>query len=135
MPFVIDNSVVTGWYLPDQASSYSQAIGTLLESDKALVPALWQQELANVLKTACTRGKLKIDAAREILDALASLPIEIDASPGPGQRQLFELAMRYQISSYDAAYLELAMRWGLDLATQDQALKDAALAAQVSLAS
>ena len=135
MPFVIDNSVVTGWYLPDQASSYSQAIGTLLESDKALVPALWQQELANVLKTACTRGKLKIDAAREILDALASLPIEIDASPGPGQRQLFELAMRYQISSYDAAYRELAMRLGLDLATQDQALKDAALAAQVSLAS
>ena len=49
MPFVLDNSVVTGWYLPDQASSYSQAIATLLESDKALVPTLWQQELANVL--------------------------------------------------------------------------------------
>jgi len=61
MPFVLDNSVVTGWYLPDQASSYCQAIATRLESDKALVPALWQQELANVLKTACTRGKLKIE--------------------------------------------------------------------------
>jgi hypothetical protein len=61
--------------LPDQASSYSQAIATRLESDKALVPALWQQELANVLKAACTRGKLKLDAAREILDTLATLPI------------------------------------------------------------
>ena len=133
MPFVIDNSVVTGWYLPDQASSYSQAIATLLQSDKALVPALWRQELANVLKTACTRGKLKIDAAREILDALATLPIEIDASPGPGQRQLFELAMRYKLSSYDAVYLELAMRHGLPIATQDAQLKEAAITAGVAI--
>ncbi len=134
MPFVLDNSVVTGWYLPDQASSYCQAIATRLESDKALVPALWQQELANVLKTACTRGKLKIDAAREILDALATLPIEIDASPGPGQRQLFELAMRYKLSrSYDAVYLELAMRHGLPIATQDAQLKEAAIAAGVAI--
>jgi predicted nucleic acid-binding protein len=135
MPFVLDNSVVTGWYLPDQASSYCQAIATRLESDKALVPALWQQELANVLKTACTRGKLKLklDAAREILDTLATLPIEIDASPGPGQRQLFELAMRYKLSSYDAVYLELAMRHGLPIATQDAQLKEAAMAAGVAI--
>ena len=46
MPFVLDNSVVTGWYLPEQATSYSQTVATRLESDKALVPALWQQELA-----------------------------------------------------------------------------------------
>jgi predicted nucleic acid-binding protein len=77
MPFVLDNSVVTGWYLPDQATAYSQAIATRLESDTAVVPALWQLELANVLKTACIRGKLNIDAARQILDALSSLPIDI----------------------------------------------------------
>lgn len=135
MPFVLDNSVVAGWYLREQATSYSQTVATRLESDKALVPALWQQELANVLKTACTRGKLSLETAREILDTLGTLPIEIDASPGPGQRQLFELAMRYKLSSYDATYLELAMRYGLPLATQDAQLKDAAIAAGVAILS
>lgn len=133
MPFVLDNSVVTGWYLPDQATEYCEAIAVQLESDKALVPALWQMELANVLKTACTRGKLSLDAARQILDALGTLPIEIDAGPTPGQRQLFELAMRSKLSSYDAAYLELAMRHGLPLATQDEQLKEAAIAVGIAI--
>ena len=132
MSFVLDNSVVTGWYLPDQATAYTESIATLLESDKALVPALWQLELANVLKTACTRGKLSLHAARKILDALGTLPIEIDAS-APGQRQLFELTMRHKLSSYDATYLELAMRHGLPIATQDLQLKDAAIAAGVDV--
>jgi len=133
MPFVLDNSVVTGWYLPEQATAYGQSVATRLESDKALVPTLWQLELANVLKTACTRGKLDLDTARQILDALGRLPIEIDTSPAPGQRQLFELAMRYQLSSYDAAYLELAMRHGLPIATEDLHLKEAAMAAGVDV--
>lgn len=133
MTFVLDNSVVTGWYLSDQATAYSESIALRLEGAKALVPSLWQLELANVLKTACTRGKLSLDSARQILDALSQLPIEIDASPTPGQRQMFELAMRYQLSSYDAAYLDLAMRHGLPLATQDQQLKKAALAAGVEV--
>ena len=133
MPFVLDNSVVTGWYLPEQATAYGQSVATRLESDKALVPTLWQLELANVLKTACTCGKLDLDTARQILDALGRLPIEIDTSPAPGQRQLFELAMRYQLSSYDAAYLELAMRHGLPIATQDLHLKEAAMAAGVDV--
>ncbi|MBK9441187.1 MAG: type II toxin-antitoxin system VapC family toxin [Comamonadaceae bacterium] len=133
MPFVLDNSVVTGWYLADQANAYTESIAVLLENDKALVPALWQLELANVLKTACTRGKLSTDAARQILDTLALLPIDIYAGPAPGQRQLFELAMRHQLSSYDAAYLELALRFGMPLATQDHQLKAAAVTAGVNV--
>jgi len=133
MPFVLDNSVVTGWYLADQANAYTESIGALLHNDKALVPALWQLELANVLKTACTRGKLSLDAARQILDTLGLLPIDIDTGPSLGQRQLFELAMRHQLSSYDAAYLELALRYGIPLATQDQQLKAAAIAAGVKI--
>lgn len=133
MPFVLDNSVVTGWYLPEQATAYSELIATRLESDKALVPILWQLELANVLKTACIRGKLDLETARQILDALGKLPIEIDTSPAPGQRQLFELAMRHKLSSYDAAYLELAMRHGLPIATQNLQLKEAAIAAGVDV--
>jgi predicted nucleic acid-binding protein len=133
MPFGLDNSVVTGWYLADQANAYTESIGALLQNDKALVPALWQLELANVLKTACTRGKLSLDAARQILDTLGLLPIDIDTGPSLGQRQLFELAVRHQLSSYDAAYLELALRYGIPLATQDQQLKAAAIAAGVKI--
>jgi predicted nucleic acid-binding protein len=133
MPFVLDNSVVTGWYLPDQASAYTEAIALQLQTDKALVPSLWQMELANVLKTACTKGKLPLNHARQILDVLGQLPIEVDTGAAPGQRQLFELAMRYGLSSYDAAYLELAMLHGLPLATRDEQLKLAARAAGVDI--
>lgn len=133
MPFVLGNSVVTGWYLPSQATDYSNAIATRLEADKALVPQLWQLELANVLKTACTRGRMTQAQARQILDTLGHLPIEVDTGAPPGQRPLFELAMRYNLSSYDAAYLELAMRHGLPLATQDEQLKLAAKAAGVDV--
>ncbi|MDO8699141.1 MAG: type II toxin-antitoxin system VapC family toxin [Rhodoferax sp.] len=133
MPFVLDNSVVTGWYLPSQATDYSNAIAIRLEEDRALVPQLWQLELANVLKTACTKGKLTQNQARQILDTLSQLPIEVDAGAAPGSRQLFELAMRYDLSSYDAAYLELAMRHGLPMATQDEQLKLAAQAAGIDL--
>lgn len=133
MPFVLDNSVVTGWYLPSQATDYSNAVAIRLETDKALVPPLWQLELANVLKTACTKGRLTQVQARQILDTLGQLPIEVDTAATPGQRHLFELAMRYNLSSYDAAYLELAMRQGLPLATQDELLKLAATAAGVNV--
>ena len=116
-----------------KATDYSDAMATRLETEKALVPALWQLELANVLKTACTKGRLTQAQARQILDALNQLPIEVDTAAPPGQRQLFELAMRYNLSSYDAAYLELAMRHGLPLATQDEQLKLAATAAGVDV--
>jgi predicted nucleic acid-binding protein len=97
------------------------------------MPTLWQLELANLLKTACTRGKLSLDAAREILDTLGTLPMDKDAVPGPGQRQLFELAMRYKLSSYDPVYLEFAMRHGLPIATRESKLKDIATAAGVAI--
>lgn len=133
MPFVLDNSVVACWYLPDQRNDYSQSIAQRLKRDRALVPALWQMELANVLRTACNKGKLNLAQARQVMDNLAQLPIELDASPAPAQRPLFELAMRHGLSSYDAIYLELAMRHGLPIATRDADLKRAAMAAGVDL--
>lgn len=132
MPFVLDNSVVTGWYLEDQASDDTEAIATRLETDRAIVPALWQLEFANVLKTACSRGKLGLDAARQIVDTLCTLPIEVERDT-PGPRQLLELAMRDSLSSYDAAYLELAMRRGLAIACQDGKLRAAAQVAGITV--
>jgi predicted nucleic acid-binding protein len=133
MPFVLDNSIVTGWYIEDQATDYTEAIAAKLETDRAIVPALWELEFANVLRTACTRGKLNIEIARQIVDTISALPIEIDRGP-PGPKQLLELATRYNLSSYDAAYLELAMRHGLPLACKDGKLLEAAVNAGVSIA-
>ena len=132
MPFVLDNAVVTGWYIEDQASDYTRSIAKRLETECAFVPALWQLEFANVLKTACTRGRLPVEVAREIAITIASLPIEVDPDT-PGPREMFELAVRHALSSYDAAYLELALRRGLPLACRDGRLRDAALAAGVAI--
>lgn len=129
MPFVLDNSVVTGWYIGAQATDYTQSIATRLETDRAVVPALWQLEFTNVLKTACTRGKLSLGAARDIVAVIDALPIDIDAGTTPGPRQLLEIAMRYDLSSYDATYLELALRSHLPIASQDTKLRAAALQA------
>lgn len=132
MPFVLDNSVVAGWFLEDQATPYTEAVGRKLEEDRAVVPALWQLEFANVLRTACKRKRLIASQAQEIIDQVCGLPIEIDtANPGPGE--LLALALRYDLSSYDAAYLELALRLQLPLATKDGPLHTAAEASGVGV--
>ena len=132
MPFVLDNSVVSGWYLQNQATPYSQAIAERLRDDRAKVPALWELELTNVLRTACVRQRLHAQAAQQVLIHLGTLPIEIDRHP-VARSELLALALRFGLTSYDASYLELALRLQWPLATQDTALRDAALASGVGL--
>lgn len=130
MPFVLDNSVVAGWFLEDQATPYTDAIAARLEEDRAVVPALWQLEFANVLRTACKRKRIAAAQAQQIIEQVCSLPIEIDRET-PAPAELLALALRYDLSSYDAAYLELALRLQLPVATQDERLNMAAQAAGV----
>ncbi|THF54882.1 type II toxin-antitoxin system VapC family toxin [Pseudothauera rhizosphaerae] len=130
MPFVLDNSVVAGWFLEDQATPYTDAIAMRLEEDRAVVPALWQLEFANVLRTACKRHRLAAAQAQQVIEQVCSLPIEIDRDT-PGPAELFALALRYDLSCYDAAYLELALRLQIPIATKDRPLHAAASAAGV----
>jgi predicted nucleic acid-binding protein len=132
MPFVIDNSVVSGWYLDNQATPYSQAVAERLQDDRAWAPALWELELTNVLRTSCLRQRLTAQNAQAILGHLCTLPIDIDRDPPP-PREMLALALRFGLSSYDAAYLELALRKQLPIATQDAELREAALAAGVGV--
>ncbi len=132
MPFVLDNSVVSGWYLDNQATPYSRAIAERLKDDRARVPALWELELSNVLRTACVRQRLHAQAAQQVLLHLGALPIEIDRHP-VARSELLALALRFGLTSYDASYLELALRLQWPLATQDTALRDAALASGVGI--
>jgi predicted nucleic acid-binding protein len=130
MPFVLDNSVVAGWFLEDQATPYTDAIAARLEEDRAVVPALWQLEFANVLRTACKRNRITAAQAQQVIEQICTLPIEIDRD-APGPAELLALALRYDLSSYDAAYLELALRLQLPVATKDCPLRHAAEAAGV----
>lgn len=132
MPFVIDNSIVCGWLIESQASTYGDAVAQRLLDDLAHAPALWELELTNVLRTACLRQRLTAQQAQVKLAQVVSLPIEVDRQP-VAAAELLGLALRFGLSAYDAAYLELALRLQLPLATTDTALRDAALASGVGL--
>lgn len=132
MALVLDNSVVCGWLLADQATPYSEAIAKRLLEDRAVAPALLRLEYSNVLRTACKRGRINAQQAQDAITHLAALPIDIDTE-APDAGQVFALALRYDLSSYDAAYLDLALRRQLPVATQDTALADAARLAGVGV--
>ncbi|MFT3802656.1 MAG: type II toxin-antitoxin system VapC family toxin [Burkholderiaceae bacterium] len=130
MPFVLDNSVVSGWLLENQASDYTDAVAERLQEDRAIAPALLRLEYVNVLRTACKRRRLIAQQAQEAIGYLARLPIAIDRE-APDPALLLSLALRHDLSSYDAVYLELALRRQLPIATRDAALAEAARAAGV----
>ena len=132
MPFVIDNSVVCGWFLSNQSTGYTDTIARRLLDDTAVAPALWPLELANVLKTACKRGAMIASQAHEIVEQIDALPIAVDTQP-PTVAAVLALALRHDLTSYDAAYLELALRLQWPIATQDAALAEAAWAAGVGV--
>jgi len=131
MPFVVDNSVVSGWYLAKQATPYTDAVLDKLRHDTAIVPPLWELELANVARTAVKRSTVTDDEARLAVSFVLSLPISVDRAVVPPERVL-SLALTYDLTAYDAAYLELALRLKLPIAAKDGALKEAAEKAGVS---
>ena len=134
MPFVLDNSVVSGWLLESQATPYANAVSDRLLTDRAVAPALLRLEYTNVLRSACKRQRLTAQQAQEAIEALAALPIDFDREL-PDASQLLALALRYELTSYDAAYLDLALRRQLPVATQDAALAAAARIAGVGVVS
>ena len=101
-----------------------------MREDQAVAPALWELELTNVLRSACLRQRMTAEKAQQVLANIAKLPITVDRIGAPPHEQL-GLALRFGLSSYDAAYLELALRLQLPVATADAALRDSALASGV----
>jgi predicted nucleic acid-binding protein len=132
MAFIVDNSVVCGWVFGNQSTAYTEFVAARLLDEQAHAPALMHLEFANVLRTACKRGVLDAPGAHEIIEQVVKLPIVIDQEI-PGPSAILSLALRYDLTSYDAAYLELALRMQLPVATQDAALMEAARAAGMGL--
>lgn len=127
MPFVLDHSVAVAWMFENQATPYSEAVAVRLQRDRAHVPMLWELEFTNVLRTSCIRGRLDGLRAQAMLEQVLGLPIATDREPVRPAHTL-SLALRYALSTYDAAYLELALRLQLPIATQDADLMAAAVA-------
>jgi predicted nucleic acid-binding protein len=130
--FVVDNSVVVGWYFESQATGYTDHVLDRLAGETAHVPGLWVLEFSNVLRKAKQAGKTDPERAKEIIELVSGLPIVVDYTPVSIADNL-KLATKYGLSSYDAAYLELAIRLRLPLAAKDGALVSAATRAGVGL--
>ena len=133
MNFILDASVTLAWCFEDTASPVAEhALEALEAGGQALVPALWRLELANVLVMAERRKRLvEADTAR-FLSLLDGLAIQIVPSPTDAAG-LVALARGHGLTAYDAAYLDVALRTGLPLATLDDRLANAATGAGVAL--
>ena len=131
MRFVLDNSVVMRWLLNDGSEerlAYAARVLELLTQDtgEALVPGVWPLEVANVLVKDQSKGFVSEARATAFVGLLGEMAITLD--PSTAARALgdtLQLARRFKLSSYHAAYLELALREGLPLATLDADLQSA----------
>lgn len=132
--FVVDNSVVMSWCFRDQANPYADAVLESLATAEAFVPSIWPLEVVNALLTA-ERKKLiyQADSVR-FLSLLFQLPLFVEnENPEKTMKDLLGLARSHRLSSYDAAYLDLAMKKGFPLATLDEKLRQAAASTSVPI--
>ena len=132
MPLVLDASVTVCWHFPDEQNAAADAILAQLRPDTALVPGHWWFEIRNVLLMGERRGRTTEDQTALFLDFIRELPISVALLPD--EIAVMDLARRHRLTFYDAAYLELAKREGLALATFDRELLTAARAEGVPLA-
>ena len=135
MRFVLDCSVTMAWLFKDEADSYSESVLSSLRSQGALVPAIWALEVANVLLTAERRQRVSEAQRVQFTALLVSLPISVvNRTAEQILGATLALAHEHKLTSYDASYLDLALREGLPLATRDQKLRLAARHCGVPLA-
>jgi predicted nucleic acid-binding protein len=132
---VLDASVALSWCFEDEASALGDAVLRHLERDAAIVPAIWPIELANGLRSAERRGRLDRQSVEAVGALLMALPIQVEESSRLDEAlgRILPLALEASLTAYDAAYLDLALRHGLPLATADDQLARAAQAAGVTL--
>ena len=132
--FVLDCSVVMAWCFEDEADSHADSILDLLAANGAIVPSIWPLEIANVLLVAEQRKRLTEADSLQFIGLLNNLPIVVDhETPDRALNATMFIGRQQGLSSYDAAYLELAMREGVALATRDKGLVDAARKCGVKL--
>lgn len=135
--FILDNSVSMRWLLESNKPAdqkYAEAVlKSLLDAD-AIVPNLWHLEAANVVLGAEKRAEIDAGEIEGFISQLENLPIQVDSlTHNKAFTRTLALSRIYKLSSYDAAYLELAIREGLPIATLDKDLRKAAKKADVKI--
>lgn len=127
MTIVIDASIVLSWYFDDEKSSTTDDILGLVNDRGAIVPGHWRLEVANSFRSAARRGRILLEYRDAVLNELSTLPIELDEETAVhAWSATLKLADKHGLTPYDAAYLELAQRRRVPLATLDGRLKRAA---------
>ncbi len=130
--FVLDCSIAAAWLFDDEATTQTDDLLKQLRNGSAFVPNLWHLELGNVLVQAERRKRITSAQISTRLELISRLPIETDTeTDSRAFREILALARTETLTTYDAAYLELAIRRGLPLATQDNTLIRAANRVQI----
>ncbi len=135
--FVLDASVAVAWCFEDEATKFTEGVLDLISGGaEAVVPSIWPLEISNALLVAERRKRIALAKVTALLVRIAGLPISV--MPSDAKRafeQILPMARQQGLSQYDAAYLELAVREGLALATLDGELQRTAKATGVELLS
>lgn len=131
---VLDASVALSWVYSDEHSAVSNALLARVSQQGAVVPFLWRLEVANSLQTGIKRKRIDAAYRDSSLQIFLRLPIEIDPETNDyAWTTILQLSDIYQLTVYDASYLELALRRALPLATRDNDLAAAGSSAGVVL--
>jgi predicted nucleic acid-binding protein len=131
MPFVLDASIAAAWALLDETSALADRASDRLRADVGLVPPLWWYEIRNLLIVNERRKRITADGSAAFLEIVAAYPIQVD--PVLDERTNLQLARQYGLTFYDAAYLTLALRNQVPIATLDKDLEAAAISAGVPI--
>ena len=134
MSLVIDASLTVAWYFEDETTPATEAILDRVSEAGATVPTLWRLEVANAFQSAIRRKRITAPYRDRSLAELTQMPITIDADTNVyAWTTTLRLAERFALTIYNSAYLELAQRRSLPLATLDAVLREAAAALGVTL--
>ncbi len=134
MRWVFDASVTLAWCFDDERTEATETLLDRFSTEPGIIPQIWPLEVANVLVLAVRKGRLSASKRAQFIAMLKTLPIQVDpATSDNAFTSIAELADVHHLTSYDAAYLELAVRLDLPLATLADRLRKAAKSAMVPL--
>jgi predicted nucleic acid-binding protein len=126
-PIVLDSAIVLAWVLRERDADAAMEILDQVFASGGVVPSLWRYEVGNGILSAVRQRRVKAGQIEKVVANLAEIPVEVDRrGEDLAWTRILALAQRHALTAYDAAYLELATRRGLMMATLDRALAKAA---------
>ncbi len=132
MGLVLDSSVCLSWFFPDERTSFTDMVLDVAANEECWVPSLWRLEFANALLVAERKRRLTRAERLQMLDEASRLSLRVDTHVHD-LRRISALADQHELSAYDSAYLELAIRLDAPMATLDKALAAAGTVAGLTV--